>query len=159
MSTETIQITPINSNNNFKTNWVKQIYFYLVITFALLFFCTGVFMFGKAVLIKNVFPKADNSYMYGPYTSPELQCKNGQGSQYWYPKIPIMPTDSTKPYTPPVPTEVEIKECIEATNKGMEEQKERTFQSDALTGILMLVISAIVGAIHYSARNFFLRKE
>ena len=160
MPTETIQINPNNSNNNFKTNWVKQIYFYLVIAFALLFFCTGVFMFGKAVLIKNVFPKADNNYMYMPYSgSPEQQCKNGQGSQYWFPKVPMAPIDSTKPYTPPVPTEAEIKECIEATNKGMEEQKERTFQSDALTGILMTIISAIVGFIHYSARNFFLRKE
>jgi hypothetical protein len=156
MSSETIQITP---TNNLKTNWVKQIYFYTVVAIALLFFCTGVFTFGKAALIKNVFPKADNNFMYGPYTSPELQCKNGQGGQYWYPKIAPISPDPTKPYTPPVPTEAEIKECIEVTNKGIEEQKERTFQSDTLTGLLMTTISAIVGGIHYSARNFFLKKD
>jgi hypothetical protein len=156
MPSETIQITP---NSSLKTNWVKQIYFYVVVAIALLFFCTGVFTFGKAALIKNVFPKADNNFMYGPYTSPELQCKNGQGSQYWYPKPMPISADVTKPYTPSIPTDAEIKECIEVTNKGMEEQKERTFQSDSLTGILMTIISAIVGAIHYSARAFFLRKE
>jgi hypothetical protein len=156
MSTETIQINPSSS---LKTNWVKQIYFYTVIALALLFFCTGVFTFGKAALIKFVFPKADNSYMYGPSTSPELQCRNGMGSMYYSPKITPISPDPTKPYTPPVPTDVEIKECIEATTKGMEEQKERTFQSDTLTGILMTIISAIVGGIHYGTRAFFLRKE
>lgn len=156
MSSETIQTTP---SNNLKTNWVKQIYFYVVIALALLFFCTGVFTFGKAALIKNVFPKADNNFMYGPYTSPEQQCKNGQGGQYWYPKMGPISSDPTKPYTPPVPTDAEIKECIEATIKGIEEQKERTFQSDTLTGILMIIISAIVGGIHYAARDFFLRKD
>jgi hypothetical protein len=154
-----LEATSNNSNSSLKTNWVKQIYFYVVLAFALLFFCTGVFTFGKAALIKNVFPKADNNFMYGPYTSPELQCKNGQGSQYWMPKSTMMSPDPAKPYTPPSPTEAEIKECIEATNKGIEEQKERTFQSDTLTGILMTIISAIVGGIHYSARAFFLRKE
>ena len=156
MSTEAIQISP---NLNSKTNWVKQIYFYLVIALSLLFFCAGIFTFGRATLIKNVFPKADSSFMYSPYISPELQCKNGQGSQYWMPKMSTVAMDPTKPYTPPAPTDVEIKECIEATNKGMEEQKERTFQSETLTGILMTIISAIVGGIHYTARNFFLSKE
>lgn len=157
MSTETIQITP---NSNLKTNWVKQIYFYIVLAFALLFFCTGVFTFGKAALIKFVFPKADNNYMYSPYTSPEIQCRNGQGSQFWVPKAYSISSDPSKPYSPPpAPTEVEIKECIESTNKGIEEQKERAFQSDTLTGILMTIISAIVGGVHYSARGFFLRKE
>jgi hypothetical protein len=156
MSTQTSQTTP---NSSLKTNWVKQIYFYLIVAFALLFFCTGVFTLTKAVLIKNVFPKADNNYMYGPSISPELQCKNGMGSMYYSPKIPPISPDPTKPYSPPVPTDVEIKECIEMTNKGMEEQKERTFQSDTLTGILMTIISAIVGGVHYTARTFFLRKE
>lgn len=159
MSTETIRISP---NSNSKTNWVKQIYFYLVIALSLLFLCTGIFTFGRAALIKNVFPKADSSFMYGGLyssSSPEFQCKNGQGSQYWMPKAVMMPTDPSRPYTPPVPTDVEIKECIEATNKGIEEQKERTFQSEALTGILMTIISTIVGGIHYAARNFFLKKD
>jgi hypothetical protein len=157
MPTETIQITP---NSSPKTNWVKQIYFYVVVAFALLFFCTGVFTFGKAALIKNVFPKADNNFLYMvPYSDPEMQCKNGQGSQYWYPKIAPISPDPTKPYTPPVPTDAEIKECIDANIKGVAEQKERSFQSDTLTGILMTIISAIVGGFHYIARGFFLKKD
>jgi hypothetical protein len=157
MSNETIQITP---NPPSKTNWVKQIYFYTVIAISLLFICIGLFTFGKATLIKFVFPKADTNNIYMmPYTDPEQQCKNGQGSQYWYPKMAPISPDPTKPYTPPVPTEAEIKECIEVNIKGIAEQKERTFQSDSLIGLLVTIISAIVGGIHYSARDFFLRKE
>jgi hypothetical protein len=157
MSTETIKI---NNNNTPKTNWVKQIYFYVVIAFSIAFFCGGLFGTSQAVLVKYIFPKAGNNYGYmGPFSNPEQQCKNGQGSQYWFPKQPIISPDPTKPYTPPVPTDVEIKECIEATNKGIEEQKEQTYQSGLLSGILALIISGLVGATHLIARDFFLRKE
>jgi hypothetical protein len=156
MSTETIKI---NNDNTPKTNWVKQIYFYVVIAFSIAFFCGGLFGTSQAVLVKYIFPKAGNNYMFGPYSSPELQCKNGQGTQFWYPKPAPYSGDVTKNIAPLPPTDAEIKECIEITNKGIEEQKEQTYQSGLLSGILALIISGLVGAIHLIARDFFLRKE
>jgi hypothetical protein len=141
-----------------KSNWVKQVYFYLVLAVSLFAFSLGLFQTAKANLVKFVFPKADMNSMYygGPGISPESQCKMG-GTMYYTPKF--VPTDTSKPYTPPVLTESEMKECIEATTKGMENQKDIVYQSDSLVGILTLVISGIIGVSHLLLRKFFLRKE
>jgi hypothetical protein len=112
-------------------------------------------------LVKYVFPKAGNNYGYmGPFSNPEQQCKNGQGTQFFQPQIiNNYNPDPTKPYVPTTPSDKDVKECIEATNKGIEDQKEQSYQSGLLSGILALIISGLVGGIHLTARNFFLRKE
>ena len=141
-----------------KPNLVKQLYFYLIIAVSLVFFCTGLFVSSKALLTKFAFPKAMSSYYGGYMPTPELQCQNGGGNQYYsLPYIPMKPNDTS--YTPPVPTEKQIQECVIATKIGMEEEKERNYQSDMLFGVLTLVIAGLVGSAHLYFRNFFLGKE
>ena len=87
-----------------------------------------------------------------------MQCQNGGGNQYYsLPYIPIKPNETS--YTPPVPTEQQIEECVIATKLGIEEEKERNYQSDMLFGVLTLVIAGLVGGAHLYFRNFFLGKE
>jgi hypothetical protein len=143
-----------------KTNWIRQLYFYIIIAGTLTVFCYGTFTFGRAALIRYVFPKASNSY-YGGYNNPDQQCKMG-GNQYYSPKSMMMQMpamDSKTPYIPPMPTDAEVKECIDQTNKGMLEEKDRSFQYDAVKGLSLMFITGIVLGGHYFNRKFFLSKE
>jgi hypothetical protein len=143
-----------------KTNWIRQLYYYIIIAGTLTAFCYGTFTFGRAALIRYVFPKAGNSY-YGGYNNPEMQCAQS-GNQYYYPKSmskfsSIM--DQKIPMEQPLPTAEEIKECKEATVLGIADEKDRSFQYDAVKGLSLMFITGIVQGGHYFNKKFFLSKE
>ena len=142
-----------------KSNWIRQLYYYVIIAGALTVFCYGVFTFGRAALIRYVFPKASSS-MYSGY-NPEMQCAQG-GNQYYYPKSMNnyqMMTEQKIMSQPPSPSKDETKECIEATKIGVADEKDRSFQYDAVKGLSLFFVTGTVLAGHYLNRNFFLRKE
>jgi hypothetical protein len=143
-----------------KTNWIRQLYFYIIIAGTLSVFCYGAFTFGRAALIRYVFPKASNSY-YGGYNNSEQQCSQG-GNQYYYPKSiskSSMMMDQKIPFEMPVPTVEEVKECKTATAQGIADEKDRSFQYDAVKGLSLMFITGIVLAGHYFNKNYFLSKD
>jgi hypothetical protein len=143
-----------------KTNWIRQLYYYIIIAGTLTLFCYGTFTLGRAALIRYVFPKASNSF-YSGMSNPEQQCSQG-GNQYYYPKSmskSSMMMDQKIPFEMPVPTTEEIKECKTATEQGIADEKDRSFQYDTVKGLSLMFITGIVLAGHYFNRNFFLSKE
>jgi hypothetical protein len=144
-----------------KTNWIRQLYFYIIIAGTLTIFCYGTFTFGRAAMIRFIFPKAANALYYGGYNNSEMQCTMG-GNEFYQPKslsksLPTM--DPTKPFIPPMPTDNEIIECKEVSRQGIADQKDRNFQFDAVKGLSLMLVTGIVLAGHYLNRKFFLNKD
>jgi hypothetical protein len=141
-----------------KTNWIKQLYFYVVIGFSLLFLCIGLFGFSKAVLTKFVFPKASNNFgYYGP--APYNECSNYYSPYYGgkYNLQPPMPGSSANAM--PTPTKAEIEECKKETQKQKDDSLETQFQTDMLNNVIITIISAVVGSLHFNLRKFFNSKD
>lgn len=144
-----------------KTNWVKQVYFYLIIGFSLAFFAGGFFTFSRSILIRTVFPLADNSYYNYGGGNPKSMCQYGSNMYYQGKNIPSAastPVDG-KMMTSPVITPEEIKTCEEVTEKGIQSEKDRQFQNDMLNSILAMVITFVIGFGHFLIRRVFLHKD
>ena len=133
-----------------KTNSIKQLYFYFVIAISLIFICVGLFSTINSILVKFVFPKANNTYSY----NSEGQCQMG-GNQYY--SMPYNMPKSTD--TPVPPGEKQIQDCITATKAGVANEKESNYQAGMVFGIITLILASIVGGSHLYYRKFFLSKE
>jgi|688.fasta_scaffold03899_1 hypothetical protein len=124
------------------TNLIKTIYFYLVLAGCVLALSIGSYWLIRANLIKYVFPEADD-YYYGIDTSRKM----GYYDCQMYLGLSYAPAPGEKE-NPPVLTDEQEKECRNLIEAEKQMQRERKYQNDMLSSILMILISGIVLATH-----------
>lgn len=103
-------------------SWVKQLYYYLVLAFSILFLAIGSYMFLRANLVKFVFPEAGNNYYY----SERVVCE---------PKIDENGEQISE-------------NCVTKENPNREDEENREYQRDMVNSTLMIIVSSIVLGLH-----------
>lgn len=127
------------------TNLIKTIYFYLVMAGCVLSLSIGSYWLIRSNLIKYVFPEADD-YYYGMSTTHR---KPGFYDCQSYLNLPF-PSETAENNVPkePVLTEEQIKECKVLMDEETRLNRERRYQNDMISSILMVTIAGIVLGIH-----------
>ena len=122
---------------------IKEIYFYVVVAFSILFLCVGIFSFAKANLVRFVFTKLNDSFT----PVKQRDCV----FDYDLPEYVYDPDDPNQP-EPRRLTPEEVKRCKEYYEdyhkKETEFVKEYVYQTEMLNSILIILISSVVLAIH-----------
>jgi len=119
-----------NKHNNF--NWVKNLYFYLVLAGTILTIAISVFSLTYSSAIRFVFTDLQNK----PYISYET-CKNGAN---YYPTSPVESSDSKK---------IEEQKLSSDEQKACADKQLNTeYQQTLLSTSLAILVAGIILTIH-----------
>jgi hypothetical protein len=107
------------------SHWAKQLYYYAVLGFGILFVAIGLFIGVRSALVRYVFTSIDDNY-YG-YN----QCDNNFGQNG---TTPLSDTDR--------------KTCLDRQEETRVKNVNNNFQKDTLTSIMMVLIAGTVIGLH-----------
>jgi len=127
------------------TNLIKTIYFYLVMAGCVLALSIGSYWFIRANLLKHVFTEASDDYYY---SNPVRSYLGYYDCQYVLNlPNPSMNKDGSSVSEPQL-TDEQKTECRTLLEEEAALQKERGYQNDMVSSILMILISSVVLGVH-----------
>jgi hypothetical protein len=112
------------------SHWVKQLYYYAILGFSILFIAIGIFTLVRSTLVRYVFTSIDD-YSYGMSQCDYTYNDKGQSPQ----------SDSDR------------KICLERAEENRVKQAKNSFERDVLNGLLITAIATIVLGLHLKFVN------